>query len=38
LALILAVMRGMTLAEMKDAILSVGRTSGPLLLLLVAAQ
>ncbi len=38
LALILAVMRGMTLTEMKAAILSVGRTSAPLLLLLVAAQ
>ena len=38
LALILAIMRGMTMAEMKAAILSVGRTSAPLLLLLVAAQ
>ena len=38
MALILAVMRGMTLSEMKSAILSVGRTSAPLLLLLVAAQ
>jgi len=38
LALLLAISRGMTLAEMKQAILSVGRTSAPLLLLLVTAQ
>ena len=38
LALILALMRGMKMPEMLDAILSVGKTSAPLLLLLVAAQ
>ncbi|MSQ57206.1 MAG: TRAP transporter large permease [Limnohabitans sp.] len=37
LSLILAFVRGMTLTEMRDAILSVGRTSAPLLLLLVTA-
>ena len=38
LALILALLRGMKLSEMYTAILSVGRTAAPLLLLLVAAQ
>lgn len=38
LALILALMRGMKPPEMMQAILSVGRTSAPLLLLLVTAQ
>jgi tripartite ATP-independent transporter DctM subunit len=38
LALILALMRGMKMPEMLEAILSVGKTSAPLLLLLVAAQ
>jgi C4-dicarboxylate transporter DctM subunit len=38
LALILAIMRGMKPPEMMQAILSVGRTSAPLLLLLVTAQ
>lgn len=38
LALILAFMRGMKPPEMMAAILSVGRTSAPLLLLLVTAQ
>lgn len=38
LALILALMRGMKRPEMMQAILSVGRTSAPLLLLLVTAQ
>jgi C4-dicarboxylate transporter, DctM subunit len=38
LALILALLRGMKLSEMYSAILSVGRTAAPLLLLLVAAQ
>lgn len=38
LSLILAVARGMTLAEMRAAIISVGRTTAPLLLLLVMAQ
>ena len=38
LALILALLRGMKLSEMYAAILSVGRTAAPLLLLLVAAQ
>ena len=38
LALILALMRGMKMSEMLEAILSVGKTSAPLLLLLVAAQ
>ena len=38
LALLLAIARGMRLAEMRSAILSVGRTSAPLLLLLVTAQ
>ena len=38
LALILAVMRGMRSKEILEAILSVGRTSAPLLLLLVTAQ
>lgn len=38
LALILALIRGMKIAEMYQAILSVGRTVAPLLLLLVAAQ
>ena len=38
LALLLAMARGMTLREMFDAVISVGRTSAPLLLLLVTAQ
>lgn len=38
LALILALMRGMKMPEMMAAILSVGKTSAPLLLLLIAAQ
>ncbi|MFZ9137664.1 MAG: TRAP transporter large permease [Hylemonella sp.] len=38
LALLLALLRGMKPAEMLQAILSVGRTSAPLLLLLVTAQ
>jgi C4-dicarboxylate transporter DctM subunit len=38
LALVLALLRGMKLHEMRDAILSVGKTSAPLLLLLVTAQ
>jgi tripartite ATP-independent transporter DctM subunit len=38
LALILALLRGMKPPEMMQAILSVGRTSAPLLLLLVTAQ
>ena len=38
LALLLALARGMKPREMVDAILSVGRTSAPLLLLLVTAQ
>jgi C4-dicarboxylate transporter DctM subunit len=38
LSLLLAMMRGMKAQEMLDAILSVGRTSAPLLLLLVTAQ
>ena len=38
LALVLALLRGMKLDEMRDAILSVGKTSAPLLLLLVTAQ
>jgi tripartite ATP-independent transporter DctM subunit len=38
LALILALMRGMRGKEVVEAILSVGRTSAPLLLLLVTAQ
>jgi tripartite ATP-independent transporter DctM subunit len=38
LALVLALLRGMKLSEMFAAILSVGRTAAPLLLLLVAAQ
>lgn len=38
LALILALMRGMKMSEMMAAILSVGKTSAPLLLLLIAAQ
>lgn len=38
LALILALLRGMKLKEMLEAILSVGKTSAPLLLLLVTAQ
>ncbi len=38
LALILAVMRGMRMKEMLEAVISVGRTSAPLLLLLVTAQ
>ncbi|MGE0311822.1 MAG: TRAP transporter large permease [Lautropia sp.] len=38
LALLLAFMRGMRLREMMAAIVSVGRTSAPLLLLLVTAQ
>ena len=38
LALVLALMRGMKSKEMLEAILSVGRTSAPLLLLLVTAQ
>lgn len=38
LALILAIMRGMKPPEIMQAILSVGRTSAPLLLLLVTAQ
>lgn len=38
LALVLAIARGMTLKEMRQAVLSVGRTSAPLLLLLVTAQ
>lgn len=38
LALLLALVRGMKMSEMFAAILSVGRTAAPLLLLLVAAQ
>lgn len=38
LALILAVARGMKMKEMLEAVISVGRTSAPLLLLLVTAQ
>jgi TRAP-type C4-dicarboxylate transport system permease large subunit len=38
LSLLLALLRGMKPAEMLQAILSVGRTSAPLLLLLVTAQ
>jgi C4-dicarboxylate transporter DctM subunit len=38
LALVLALLRGMKMSEMFAAILSVGRTAAPLLLLLVAAQ
>jgi len=38
LALILALMRGMKMPEMMEAILSVGKTSAPLLLLLISAQ
>ncbi len=38
LALILALMRGMKMPEMMAAILSVGKTSAPLLLLLISAQ
>ena len=38
LALLLAISRGMKLDEMRQAVLSVGRTSAPLLLLLVTAQ
>ena len=38
LALILAIMRGMRMKEMLEAVISVGRTSAPLLLLLVTAQ
>jgi C4-dicarboxylate transporter DctM subunit len=38
LALILAIMRGMRMNEMLEAVISVGRTSAPLLLLLVTAQ
>ena len=38
LALILALMRGMRMKEMLEAVISVGRTSAPLLLLLVTAQ
>jgi tripartite ATP-independent transporter DctM subunit len=38
LALLLALARGMTPAEMVRAVISVGRTSAPLLLLLVTAQ
>ena len=38
LALILAIMRGMRMKEMLQAVVSVGRTSAPLLLLLVTAQ
>lgn len=38
LALVLALLRGMKMNEMRDAILSVGKTSAPLLLLLVTAQ
>jgi tripartite ATP-independent transporter DctM subunit len=38
LALILALLRGMKPKEMMEAILSVGKTSAPLLLLLVTAQ
>jgi C4-dicarboxylate transporter, DctM subunit len=38
LALVLALLRGMKPPEMMQAILSVGRTSAPLLLLLVTAQ
>ena len=38
LALVLAIARGMTMREMVEAIISVGRTSAPLLLLLVTAQ
>ncbi|MFZ9573701.1 MAG: TRAP transporter large permease [Limnohabitans sp.] len=38
LALVLALLRGMKMGEMRDAILSVGKTSAPLLLLLVTAQ
>jgi tripartite ATP-independent transporter DctM subunit len=38
LALLLAIARGMKLREMMEAIVSVGRTSAPLLLLLVTAQ
>lgn len=38
LALVLALMRGMKPPEMMQAILSVGKTSAPLLLLLVTAQ
>jgi C4-dicarboxylate transporter DctM subunit len=38
LALLLAIARGMRPREMLDAVVSVGRTSAPLLLLLVAAQ
>jgi tripartite ATP-independent transporter DctM subunit len=38
LALVLALLRGMKMSELFAAILSVGRTAAPLLLLLVAAQ
>lgn len=38
LALVLAISRGMRLKEMMEAVVSVGRTSAPLLLLLVTAQ
>jgi tripartite ATP-independent transporter DctM subunit len=38
LALILAIARGMKMKEMLEAVISVGRTSAPLLLLLVTAQ
>jgi tripartite ATP-independent transporter DctM subunit len=38
LALLLAIARGMRLKEMLEAVISVGRTSAPLLLLLVMAQ
>lgn len=38
LALLLAIARGMRLKEMLEAVVSVGRTSAPLLLLLVMAQ
>lgn len=38
MALVLALLRGMKMSEMLSAVLSVGRTSAPLLLLLVAAQ
>ena len=38
LALVLAISRGMRMKEMLEAVVSVGRTSAPLLLLLVTAQ
>lgn len=38
MALVMALIKGMRWNDMKDAILSVGRTSAPLLLLLVTAQ